>query len=139
MTSTDDEELRERFTALRADDRAGAPAFHKLWSEANRRALVAVPSRARRHAPVFIAIAAAAVVVVVTDVVLHAGRSVAGSRAIADSTAPAPDAAPTIATWRSPTEGFLRVAGDELLHALPRIQTSILDGVAPPSTQRKGD
>ena len=142
MTSMNDEELRERFKALNADDRASAPAFHTLWSEASQRALADVPLRAataRRRAPIFIAIAAAAVIVIVTDVVLHAGRTAAGSRALADSTAPVPGAAPTIATWRSPTEGFLRAAGDELLHAAPQIQSSILDGVAPPSTQRKGD
>ena len=142
MTPMNDEELRERFKALRADGRVSVPAFHALWSKASQRALEAVSAPAvpvRRRATMFLAIAAAAAIVIVTDVVLHAGRTIAGSRALADSTAPAPGAAPTIATWRSPTEGFLRAAGDELLHATPGIHSSILDGVAPPSLQRKGD
>lgn len=135
MKPTSDDELRERFAELRAADREHAPDFHALWSLAREHAPLVTSSRR----PGLITILAAAGFILATGVVFRSMHDAVAPDAIADSARPGLDSPPRIETWRSPTAGFLRAPGDELLHALPTIESSILDGAAPPSTQRKGD
>ena len=119
MTPTNDDELRERFEALRTADRARTPDVQALLGTARASAHLATPSRT----PVLIGLAAAAGIVLMIGIALRASHATA----------------PSIEMWQSPTAGFLRTPGDELLRAAPSIESSVLDGAAPSMTPRKGD
>ena len=135
MTPPTDDELRERFAALRAADRERAPDFHTFWRMARERAPVGTPLRWPRR----IGILAAAGLVLASGILFRSTHDSAAPEAIAHAAKPALDSTPNIGAWRSPTAEFLHAPGDELLHATPLIESSILDGAAPPSTHRKGD
>lgn len=125
MNDMNDDELRARFARLRDADRGNVPPFGTLLERAEVR-VRSVP-RTRTLAPVWLA--AAAVVVVATGVVLR--RSNDRDR----SSAPA---ATTISNWKSPTASLLRVSGRDLL-APPSILSSTLDGALRSPVKPKGD
>jgi hypothetical protein len=49
-----------------------------------------------------------------------------------------PDVAPTITTWRAPTDVLLRIPGSELLGAMPALGTSVLDTMIPTPSKKGG-
>jgi hypothetical protein len=115
----DENEIRRRFAQLRDSDRERAPSFTRTYGRARaRRSWRAMP----RVRPVVIAAAAA---VVIAAVWLERARSFSPS-------APAP----TIATWRAPTDVFLRTPGSELLGTMPALGASVLDTMFPRPSNR---
>jgi hypothetical protein len=106
----DDSEIRQRFAQLREADREGAPSFTQIYVRARaRRRLGAMP----RVPPLAIAMAAT---------VFIAAVWLANARSVSRSTP-----APTIATWRAPTDVLLRTPGSELLGTMPALGSSVLD------------
>ena len=115
----DESELRNRFTQLRDADRERAPSFAQSLSRARvRRRLGAT----RRLRPLVIGVAAAAVA---------GGVWLAQARSFSP-----PAVAPAIATWRAPTDVFLRTPGNELLGALPALGASVLDTLIPAPSKK---
>ena len=134
MNQPGDAELRDRFSELRRLEGRRAPEFRTLWIGAAAAGRVT----RRRRVPALLWLATAAGVVLATGVAIR--RSHDRNQVLTD-TASTPwraGAAQTISTWRSPTEGFLRMSGSALLGP-PSILSSILDGAAPASVPRKGD
>jgi hypothetical protein len=115
----DDSAIRQRFAQLREADRERAPSFAQTYGRArarrNRRATL-------RLRPLVIGAAAA---VAITALWLAYGRSFSPSTA-----------APTIATWRAPTDILLRTPGSELLGAMPALGASVLDKMIPIPSNR---
>lgn len=100
----DEDNLRERFAQLRAEERSAAP----VW----RRALG--PAIATRHAPWrMLAAAAALLLIVIITMTLHsrATKFTNSERAVVRS----------VAAWHSPTDFLLRTPGSEMLTTTPRI------------------
>jgi hypothetical protein len=92
----DDQELRERFAALRGEDAERAPDFAEL----RKRRSPPRPSWRARAAVV------AALAVVVVLLFMHYRR-------------PSPPPESSITEWRSPTEFLLQTPGRELLERVP--------------------
>ena len=115
----DESELRHRFAQLREADRERAPSFAQSLTRARvRRSLGAT----RRLRPLVIGAAAAAVTGAVW---LAQARSFSP-----------PAVTPAIATWRAPTDVFLRTPGNELLGALPALGASVLDTLIPAPSKK---
>jgi hypothetical protein len=115
----DESELRQRFERLREVDTERLPSFAQTYARARARRRLPAALRMR---PVMIG---AAAVVVIAAVLLGRGRSLSSSAA-----------APAITTWRAPTDVFLRAPGTELLSALPKLGTSVLDKIIPTPSQK---
>jgi hypothetical protein len=99
-----DDEIREHFADLRAEDASRAPRFPMLWTEAERRAPTSKGQRPFARPWV---LAAAAGVVAAAAVVVQMGR-----RSEEPASTPVVDPAqfPSITAWRAPTDGFLFAA-----------------------------
>ena len=105
----DDSEIRHRFAEMREADRARAPGFAQTFARARARG----SWRATQHVrPLVIAAAA----VLIAAVWLGHGRSFSPSTVT-----------PAIATWRAPTDVFLRTPGHELFGEMPALGASVLD------------
>lgn len=115
----DDRDLRERFAGLRAEDQRTAPDFARL----SRRP---APDGRRRRRLRW----AAAATLVVLAVVLFRARSEWLSR-------PSPDEAPSITTWKSPTDFLLQTPGRQLLQASPASGRRWVE-LPPPSSSVSG-
>jgi hypothetical protein len=110
----DDSEIRQRFAQLREADQESAPSFAQTYGRARaRRSLRAT----RRVRPLVIAMAAAVVI---------AAIGVAYARSLSPSAT-----TPEIATWRAPTDVFLRTPASELLGEMPALGASVLDTMIP--------
>ena len=115
----DENEIRQRFAQLRETDRAEAPSFAQIDARGRARRSWRAPLRVR---PLMIGAMAAVVIVAVW---------LASARSFSPSTA-----APTIATWRAPTDILLRTPGSELLGAMPTLGASVLDTMIPKPSNR---
>jgi len=130
--SSIDEELRAHFDDLRAEDRMRAPEFSALWSAADegsekRQAGSGPRWRAR---PVWSFAAAASVVIAASLLVQRAQRvEVASDATLADTVL-----YPSITSWRSPTDGLLRMS-QLTTRTSPSLLGSVFDGVATPPIQ----
>jgi hypothetical protein len=114
----DESELRRRFAQLREADRERAPSFAQTYGRAR------APRSSRetlRLRPLLIAAAAAAIAAVWLARVPSLSRS---------------EVIPAIATWRAPTDVFLRTPGSELLGAMPALGASVLDTIIPKPLKR---
>lgn len=108
MTAPEDQDLRDRFAALRREDAAAAPPF-----DAVRASAVRPPSRRprlARWAPA-ITVAAAAVLVALGVLRMRQPREPLVSLATT--------------RWQSPTDFLLRVPGAEYLEGVPRLSSWI--------------
>lgn len=119
MTMMDESELRHRFAQLREADRERAPSFAQIYGRACARRTWRATLRVR---PLVIGAVSA---VVIAAVWLSYSRSFATSAV-----------EPTIATWRAPTDVFLRTPGSELLGAMPPLGASVLDTMIPTPSKR---
>jgi hypothetical protein len=126
--SPNDDEVRAHFDDLRAEDRAVAPEFSALWSEAERRAH-APPTRSRMRSRMRVAwwLAAASAIIAATLLVQRARRRDTLSDAAIAGSMPYPN----VTSWTSPTDGLLRMSRRTTL-ASPSLRQSVLDGVATP-------
>jgi hypothetical protein len=115
----DDSELRRRFAKLREADRVRTPGFGQIHGRSLSRR-----SRRATHRLRPLAIGAAVAVVI-------AVAWLANARSFSPSTA-----TPTIATWRAPTDAFLRTPGSELLGTMPALNKSVLDKMIPTPSNR---
>jgi hypothetical protein len=116
----DDSEIRDRFAELREADRAHAPGFAQTFARARARESWRATRRVR---PLVIATAAA---------VLIAAVWLGGhSRSFSPITT-----TPTIATWRAPTDVFLRTPGHELFGEMPALGASVLDKMIHTTSER---
>lgn len=106
----DDSEIRHRFAEMREADRARAPGFAQTFVRARARESWRARQRVRQ-----LVIAAAAAVLITAIWLGH-------SRSFSPSTV-----TPTIATWRAPTDVFLRTPGHELFGEMPALGASVLD------------
>lgn len=106
MTEPDDRDLRERFTALRRDDAAGAPTFDAVRAPAVRQ-----PRPRPRIVPLAPAIAVAAVAALVVLGVLRMRQPREPLVSLATT------------RWDSPTDFLLRVPGAEYLETVPSFTT----------------
>ena len=125
MNPTDDE-IRELFADLRAEDNARAPGFSALRGETKQRR-----TAARRPAPIARGwwIAAAASVVVATTVLV---REVRRRDERIDAVAADGVPYPSIESWSAPTDALLRHAR-RATTAPPGTFRSVLDGLTNPS------
>jgi hypothetical protein len=98
-----DRDLKQRFDALRRADAAAAPDFE---------AIVRRPVTRRRP------VAFRAVLVAATVLAAIGGVRLATRPTRADI--------PSVMTWRSPTATLLRTPGQELLHDIPTLRSSLL-------------
>jgi hypothetical protein len=115
----DDSEIRDRFAELREADRARAPGFAPILARARARERWRATHRVR---PLVIAAAAAMLIATV-----WLGRT----RSFSPATV-----APEIATWRAPTDVFLRTPGHELFGEMPALGASVLDKVIHTTSER---
>lgn len=99
-----DDDLRERFVALRREDEALAPEFAGAWAGRNR--------GRRRSAGKLVAIAVC-VVTIAAGVWLRIGAS---------KPEPKRDVA-SISEWKAPTDFLLNTPGQELLRTVPTLGT----------------
>jgi len=126
MMRTDEELLRAHFERLRAHDLAHTPAFRAVVQDARARSTTVHPR------PAWLAsLAAAALVVLSLGIAIYQRRVEAP---IANRGTPTV----TITTWKSPTDGLLRISGQELF-APPSVLSSVLDGATRSALPRKGD
>jgi hypothetical protein len=109
--SLDDQDLQERFAALRREDASRAPGFEALQ---RRRPPAVRPWRAR-------AVAAAALLVVATLLFKVYQR-------------PASRPGPLITEWRSPTDFLLQTPGRELLQGVPTLARAPYGTESPQAT-----
>jgi hypothetical protein len=117
----DETDLRRRFGQLREADRDIAPSF----AQTDGGARGPRSWRTKVHArPLVIGAAAAAVIAAVW---LAHPRSFSRSAVT-----------PAIATWRAPTDVFLRTPGSELLGAMPALGASVLDTMMIPIPSKRG-
>ncbi|MDP9203283.1 MAG: hypothetical protein M3P26_15320 [Gemmatimonadota bacterium] len=115
----DESELRLRFARLREADQEHTPSFAQIYGRARaRRSWRATP----RVRPLVIGAAAA---VAIGAVWIARVRSFSPS-----------EIAPAIATWRAPTDVFLRTPGSELFGAMPALGASVLDTIIPVPSKR---
>lgn len=105
MKEDDDRELRDRFAALRENDRRRVPGFATTVARARARA--GRPSRRLLLAGAALAAAVAGFLVIV----IHQPLS---------RPTPTP-AVPSITDWKSPTDFLLATPGREVLGAPPRL------------------
>jgi hypothetical protein len=122
--SLNDDEVRAHFDSLRAEDRAGAPKFTTLRSEAERSGH-APPTRSRIRAVWWLA--AASAIIAATLLVQRARRG----DDLSDAALAASMPHPSITSWTSPTDGLLRMSQRTTL-ASPSLRQSVLDAVATP-------
>ena len=115
----DESELRRRFAQLREADQERAPSFAQTYGRAHARRSWRGTLRLR---PLVIGAAAA---VAIAAVWLAPARSFSPSAVT-----------PAIATWRAPTDVFLKTPGSELLGAMPALGASVLDTMIPTPSKR---
>ena len=113
----DDSELRRRFARLRETDRESVPSFAQTYARARQRPRARLRGRTLVFAAAAVAIAA---------VWIAQGRSMS------------PESTASIATWRAPTDVFLRIPGSELLGAVPTLGASVLDTMIPTAPKEGG-
>jgi len=122
-------ELRALYSAQRADDAASAPEFAALWDDAERRTHrrrePSLPHR--RRAVGWLAFAASAAIAA-TLLVRRLTTEPDVARVARTSSAAN---APSIATWRAPTEGLLLMTLGSLQPSRPTFG-SVLDGATAP-------
>ncbi len=114
-----DDDLRAWFDALRAEDRARAPAFDALLQNAR----AAGPRRRwlRLAVPLAAAAGLAALLIARTP---DSADAVFREAVVAWSTDPA------LGAWRSPTDFLLDVPGSDLLRTTPRLRVGVEPGAA---------
>ena len=117
MTSMDESELRRHFARLRDADQRQRMSFTETYGRAR-------PARATLRVRTLVIGAAA--VLAVSAVWLAGSRS--GSSGDAS----------TIASWRAPTDVFLKMPGNALLGVMPALGTSILDTMIPALSTKGG-
>ncbi len=110
----DESELRRRFTRLREADRERAPSFAQTYARAR------APRSGRAMLRVRPLVIGAAGAVAIAAVWLARAPSFSPS-----------EIAPTIATWRAPTDVFLRTPGSELFGVMSALGASVLDTITP--------
>ncbi len=120
MTERSDEELRARFSELRAGDELSAPRFGAVVEQAARAGNERVPAAIRWRIPVALSIAAALLLAV----------------SLARATRRHDFIAPPLSTWTSPTASLLRMPGSNLL-ASPMLGSSALDNLTTTLAQRE--
>lgn len=103
-----DERLRQLIAELGQSDRSAIPSFERVWAAALAR------TRAGRRRWGRWAVAAACVTAAAAAGLILRHRP----------TIPGLDAATELASWQSPTASLLRFPGDDLLRAVPMIETS---------------
>lgn len=113
LTMMDESEFRSRFAQLREDDRKRAPSFARTFRGVREQRS---PRAILRVRPLLIGAAAAVAVAAIW---------VTRARQFGQ-----PLAAP-IATWRAPTDVFLRTSGSEMLTEMPALGASVLDTMIP--------
>jgi len=111
MTANDDRDLRERFTALRDEDTAGAPPLSRVLRgrEAD------PPARPAR----WISVAA-----LVTAAALTAAVLVLRPRGAEPSIEEAIAQAQSISSWTAPTDEWLTLSGLEIPNSVPSLSLS---------------
>lgn len=119
MTLMDESDLRRRFAQLREADQERAPSFAQTYGRARARRSSRATLRVR---PLVIGAAAA---VAIAAAWLSYSRSFSPSAVT-----------PAIATWRAPTDVFLRTPGSELFGAMPALGASVLDTMIPIPSKR---
>lgn len=104
----DEQTLQELFQAVKREDERRTPPFERVWAAAHAAAVAPQPAPAARLAlgAAALGLASAAIIVVL----MAPRRPIVSSRASAAS----------IFAWRSPTQGLLRITGEELLKTVPR-------------------
>lgn len=127
MTDINDDELRARFSVLKAEDGRVEPEFGSMLNRAANPPLADRSSggSGTRWVAVAAAILIAAVLLVgkARDLRREQQAALAGQ---------------TITTWESPTAGLLPSTAGDLL-APPPLLSSVFDGVASPTLQLKTD
>jgi hypothetical protein len=99
-----DQELRERFAALRRDDAKRTPDFERMLRRSRHRASSRLGGLVAASCLLLAAVAAS------VFQISH------------DRARPAPNAfTPSLANWRAPTDFLLNTPGRELMHTVPRI------------------
>lgn len=129
-----DRDLRERFSALRREDREEAPAFARVWNAARSR------GRARGGRLAILGFLTAAGVVALVVATIPRIQPPAPPRRHPG----AKNLVPSITAWTPPTDFLLRTPGREVLGTLPRIGRNLpgypvaprIDGSAPPKERR---
>ncbi len=111
MTPTDDD-ITPRFEAMRRVDAAAVPQLDAL--------LARPASHRRRRLALPVAVAAAAMIVLAVGIRYSASR-----------TPITPTIEASILAWRSPTASLLHLPGNELLHTVPTLKSSLLRGTSP--------
>jgi hypothetical protein len=111
-----DEDLHDRFAALRREEGAQAPEFARLFNTRE--------ERVRRWSPAHVAAAAVCLAITIATALLlvHGPwRPQQGQRAPVAS----------ITAWKSPTDFLLETPGSELLRPMPELGFSRVDAKAP--------
>jgi hypothetical protein len=123
VTPFTDDQLRARFRALGASEKAGAPDFRALVDRAHSSAAGHRPLRRRPVARAALMLATAAAIVVAA-LLARTGRN--------------RSPAPSLTDWSSPTAVLLNTPAVELLQP-PDLLSSVLDRMMSTTVQPKGD
>jgi hypothetical protein len=107
----EDQQFSTFFRELRADDERSAPPLSRLLDSAKQRTL---ERRGHRRG---LRVVAAVAAPVVTALLLIVSRTA--------NFAPHEMTAAELLRWRSPTDGFLKLFGDELTSGVPRVGDSL--------------
>jgi len=121
-----DDEIREHFADLSAEDRKRAPEFSALWAEAERRAAAPSWRGWQKTATRRWWLVAAASVVIAGALMVQLGQRL---DAPAQAALTDPLQYPSITSWEAPTDGLLRMARAAVVIS-PSALGSSLDGVA---------
>jgi len=133
-----DPELRAGFAALRRQEEQKAPAFATLWDGAVRRSRAA-RGRGLRRAALAAASATAALAALAVALSPWVRSGIVSPRPPAwQALSPAGRPAPSITTWRPPTDFLLRTPGEEILAQAPSFgRDAALDSGVPRPTPRR--
>jgi hypothetical protein len=115
MNPLSDDEIRERFSALRRADEGLAPSFARLAEEAARAVPPSAHSRPRLNRVALLSFAAAATLLLVVGTARRRLREREAAQ-------------PPLALWTSPTASLLRTPGSNLLTA-STLTPSVFDGL----------
>ena len=127
MTDINDEELRARFSAIKAEDTRVEPEFPSMLNRVERTSLTSRSSV--RSSTGWVAVAAA--ILIAAILLVEKARDLRREQQTVLATQ-------TITTWESPTAALLEPPAPDLL-APPPLLSSVFDGVASPTLDLKTD
>ena len=127
MTDINDEELRARFSAIKAEDTRVEPEFPSMLNRVERTSLTSRSSV--RSSTGWVAVAAA--ILIAAILLVEKARDLRREQQTGLATE-------AITTWESPTAALLQPPAPDLIGP-PPLLSSVFDGVASPTLQLKTD